>query len=56
MIERDIYKKAFDNFIKNNFASTVKEEIADLISGLGWDKKYNLPTDFVPVESTQKSL
>lgn len=28
----------------------------DLISGLRWDKKYNLPTDFVPVESTQKSL
>ncbi len=50
------HKKAFDNFVKNNFASTVKEEIADLISGLGWDKKYNLPTDFVPVESTQKSL
>lgn len=50
------HKKAFDNFIKNNFASTVKEEIADLISALGWDKKYNLPTDFVPVENTQKSL
>lgn len=50
------HKKAFDNFVKNNFASTVKEEMSDLISALEWDKKYNLPTDFVPVESTQKSL
>lgn len=50
------HKKAFNNFVKNNFASTVKEEIADLISELRWDEKYNLPTDFVPVESTQKSL
>lgn len=50
------HKKAFDNFIKNNFASTVKEEISDLISELGWDKKYGLPTGFVPLELTQNSL
>lgn len=50
------HKKAFDNFIQNNFASTVKEEIADLINGLGWSEKYGLPVDFVPVGMTQKGL
>ncbi|MDI6976516.1 NUDIX hydrolase [Serratia sp. Se-RSBMAAmG] len=50
------HKKAFDNFIKNNFASTVKEEIADLINALGWSEKYGLPVDFVPVGMTQKGL
>lgn len=50
------HKKAFDNFIQNNFASTVKEEIADLINALGWSEKYGLPVDFVPVGMTQKGL
>lgn len=50
------HKKAFDNFIKNNFASTVKEEMSDLISALEWDKKYGLPTDFVLMKNTQKAL
>jgi len=50
------HKKSFDNFIKNNFASTVKEEIADLILALGWDKTYSLPIDFVPKNMTQKGV
>ena len=50
------HKKAFDNFIQNKFASTVKEEIADLIDALGWAEKYGLPVDFVSVEMTQKGL
>ena len=48
--------KSFDNFIQNNFAPTVKEEISDLIIALGWEEKYGLPIDFVPIEMTQKGL
>lgn len=50
------HKKSFDNFIQNNFAPTVKEEISDLIIALGWEEKYGLPIDFVPIEMTQKGL
>lgn len=50
------HKKAFNNFIQSQFASTVKEEVADLINALGWSEKYGLPVDFVPVEMTQKGI
>lgn len=33
---------SFDNFMKNNFSSTVKEEIVELVKKLGWQEKYNL--------------
>lgn len=49
-------KRAFNNFIQNNFACSVKEEISDLISALGWHEKYGLPIDFVSEEMTQKGL
>lgn len=47
------HKASFDNFIKNNFATSVKEEISDLINTLEWDKKYNLPVNFVEESATQ---
>lgn len=34
--------KPFDNFMQNNFALSVKEEIKELITALKWDKKYNI--------------
>lgn len=34
---------SFDNFMRNNFAPTVKEEIVRMVKVLGWDEKYNLP-------------
>ncbi len=39
-------KNSFDNYMKNNFALTVKEEIFDLIVFNGWDVKYGLNIDF----------
>lgn len=50
------HKAAFDNFIKNNFSTSVKEEISDLITALKWDKKYNLPVNFVEEELTQSGM
>lgn len=47
---------AFDNFIKNSFAKTVKEEIADLIITKKWHETFNLPIDFVPEDKTQLAL
>lgn len=50
------HKASFDNFIKNNFATSVKEEISDLITALEWDKKYNLPVNFVEESATQSGM
>lgn len=50
------HKASFDNFIKNNFATSVKEEISDLITTLEWDKKYNLPVNFVEESATQSGM
>lgn len=49
-------KNSFNNFIAGSFAPTVKEEIADMITTLGWGDEFNLNTDFVPREHLQISL
>lgn len=36
------HMKSFDNFMKNNFAITVKEQIMEVVDKLGWKEKYNL--------------
>lgn len=36
------HNKSFDNFMQNNFAPTVKEEIYDFVKKLGWIEKYHL--------------
>lgn len=36
------HNKSFENFMQNNFAPTVKEEIYHLVKLLQWDKKYNI--------------
>jgi U8 snoRNA-decapping enzyme len=36
------HMRSFDNFMKNNFAPTVKEEIMEVIEKLNWKEKYNL--------------
>lgn len=33
---------SFDNFMKNNFSATAKDEILKLISHLAWKEKYKL--------------
>jgi 8-oxo-dGTP pyrophosphatase MutT (NUDIX family) len=47
------HAKAFDNFMKHNFAYTVKDEIQELLMLLGWDKKYEL---LQPKNSGKNSL
>ena len=37
------HNNSFDNFMLNNFAPTVKNEIKELVKFLNWSKKYNLP-------------
>lgn len=44
------HTNTFDNFMQNNFAITVKEEIAVVIDKLKWKEKYNLTTSFLDVE------
>lgn len=41
------HKATFDNFMKNNFSITVKEEVAQVIEKLDWVNKYNLNKDFL---------
>jgi len=36
------HKPSFDNFMQNNFAPTVKEEIYEFVKELDWLSKYNL--------------
>lgn len=36
------HMKSFDNFMQNNFAITVKEQIGEAIEKLDWKEKYNL--------------
>lgn len=36
------HNASFDNFMQNNFAPTVKEEIFSLVKLLEWENKYNL--------------
>lgn len=41
------HRKSFDNFMENNFACTVKEEVGDLIGFFNWSKQFNLSFDFL---------
>lgn len=52
------HTNTFDNFMKNNFSPTVKEEIAVIIDKLNWIEKYNLNKDFMcpELEPTKKSI
>jgi U8 snoRNA-decapping enzyme len=36
------HMRAFDNFLKNNFAVSVKEQMMEAVEKLGWKDKYNL--------------
>lgn len=44
------HTNAFDNFMKNNFAPTVKEQIAIVIEKLEWKECYNLNNNFINIE------
>lgn len=48
------HKNTFDNFMKNNFAPTVKEEIAVVIDKLKWTSKYNLNKNFIHTEVIER--
>lgn len=52
------HTNTFDNFMKNNFSPTVKEEIAVVIDKLKWIDKYNLNKDFIysELDATKKSI
>lgn len=50
------HKNAFNNFMKNNFAVSVKEEVAQLIEHLDWDVKYNLYYNKTRVQKNHKKM